>query len=438
MANPNPKGINGAGPEEEAAAGRRASIWDNRFFLLVLAAMGALVLWNMVTLVFDPRSSIDKTDGTVNFNYSTSTYVAQGLSIVDTEDVGSVRVKFEGNGTVIGGISASDYVIYPDYSSVKGPGATTLKLQVRITNASYSGVTATVVSPRYVDVVFDTVGEKVIPVQVESSGIEVAEGYVLNRTSVVPAEVTLSGPVSELEKINGVFASVSVEDVLTDSRTQAAMLELRDENGNPYTPEYVTLDNDAASVTLTVHQVRELPLVIDFIDAPANFDTSSLKYTLSQEKMTVQGPAKTLSNLTELSVASFDLGQSFAFDRDYPLPVELPAGLESQDGLTTVTLSFDTSGMASKTVNVSNIKCINVPLNYDVEPLTDRVQGVVLYGPKEEVEALSAQSVLAQIDCQSISVSAGQQTMPVSIQIPASTRIFATGSYTVQCLVRSK
>lgn len=433
MTDPKPKD----GTKDEAVVGRRASIWDNRVFLLLLAALGALVMWNLVTLVFDPRSTTERSSR-VDFTYGTSGYTTQGLDIVQTEDVGSVRVQFEGNGTVIGGIQTSDFVIYPDYSSVKGAGEATLKLLVRITNTTYSGVTAKVLGPQYVDVVFDTVSEKVIPVQVEPSDVRIADGYVLNRTAAVPAEVVLTGPVSELDKINGVFAKVTVEDELTDSRTITSMLELRDENGNPYTPEYVTLDTDAASVTLTVYQVRELPLVIDFINTPSNFDVSSLKYTLSQEYMTVQGPAKTVSTLTQLSVASFDLGQSFAFDRDYPLPVELPAGLESQDGLTTVTLSFDTSNMASKTLNVGNIKCVNVPLNYDVDPLTERVQGVVLYGPKEEIEALSADSVVAQIDCQSISVSAGQQTMPVSIQIPASTRIFATGSYTVQCLVTSK
>ncbi|MGN0975697.1 MAG: YbbR-like domain-containing protein, partial [Gemmiger sp.] len=424
-------------PKKDTPRKEHASIWDNRAFLWIVAAVAALILWNLVTLVFDPRTTVFR-NNTVDYSYNSSAYTVQGLSIVETSDVGSVRVQFEGNGTVIGNMNSADFVVYPDYSGVKGAGETTLKLLVRITNTSYSGVTAKVLSPQTVDVVFDTVGEKTVPVQVEANDIQVADNYVLNRTTAVPGEVTLTGPVSELEKINGVFAPVTVDGELTESRTITTMLELRDENGNAYTPEYVTLDNDAASVTLTVYEVKEFPLVIDFINAPNNFDTSSLKYTLSQQTLTVQGPAKTVDALSELSVASFDLGQSFAFDRDYTLQVELPAGLESQDGVSSVTLSFDTSEMGTKTLNVSNIKCINVPLNCDVEPLSDRVQNVILYGPKEEIDQLSAESVVAQIDCQSISVSAGQQTMPVTIQIPSSTRIFATGSYTVQCQVTSK
>ena len=103
-----------------------------------------------------------------------------------------------------------------------------------------------------------------------------------------------------------------------------------------------------------------------------------------------------------------------------------------------MTLSFDTSDMASTTLNISNIRLINVPSNYDMEILSSLVSGVELYGPQEEIEELSADSVVAQIDCQSISLTVGQQTIPVTIQIPSSTRIFATGSYTVQCEVTAK
>ena len=66
------------------------------------------------------------------------------------------------------------------------------------------------------------------------------------------------------------------------------------------------------------------------------------------------------------------------------------------------------------------------------------VSNVTLYGPAAEIEELSADSIVAQIDCQSLNLTVGQQTIAVSIQIPSSSCIFATGSYTVQCEVTSK
>ena len=231
---------------------------------------------------------------------------------------------------------------------------------------------------------------------------------------------------------------VTAGEALSDSVTLDTPLEMRDENGDVITPQYTTMDADTAEISLNVLQVRELPLVVDFIGLPAGFDTSSLSYTLDRQTMRVAGPARTISTLTELSVASLDLGQNFAFDRDYQLNVELPDGIVSQDGVNTVTLTFDTSGMDTTTLNISNIRVINVPSDVNVEVLSSLVSNVQLYGPAEEIATLGADSIVAVVDCQSISVTTGQQTLPVSIQIPSSSRSFAVGSYTVQCEITTQ
>jgi hypothetical protein len=54
------------------------------------------------------------------------------------------------------------------------------------------------------------------------------------------------------------------------------------------------------------------------------------------------------------------------------------------------------------------------------------------------MEELSADSILAQVDCQNLAVSVGQQTVAASIQVPSSSHIFAVGNYTVQCQASSQ
>lgn len=417
----------------------KKSLFDNKPVLIVISLAAAVLVWLLVTMVFDPQTNITVRNVEVNYSYDSTKYTAQGLDIVEKTDVSNAVVQFEGNGTIIGDIKSSDFVVYPSYSNVKGAGEISLSLLVRITNSQFSsGISATVVSPKTVRVVFDTVSEKNLPVEVDSSGVTVKDGYALTNKAAVPAEVTLKGPTKELDAVVKAVAHVSADQPLDDSTTVESLLELQDADGNPVTTQYTTLDNESASVTLTVYAVRELPLTIDFINTPVGFDTASLNYTLSQKTLRVAGPVKTINSLSELSVVSFDLAQQFAFNRDYQMQVELPAGLVSQDGVSTVTLSFDTTNMGTRTLNVANIRCINVPSNYDITPLTDRVTGVVLYGPEAELEALSADSVVAQVDCQSLTVSTGQQTMPASISVPSSSRIFATGSYTVQCEIDGK
>lgn len=423
----------------QSSAGRN-SPWNHPAFSMLLALLCGFIAWTVVTVYVDPQGSVTVQDVPINYANSASTYTSQGLDIVEKPDIETVDVKVTGNSTIIGNIQNSDIMVYPSYAGVSGAGKVTLRLQARLVNTTdFPGnIECLVENPKTIDVVFDEVSEKTLPITVDASAVSVADGYMLNKTTAVPAEITLRGPTTELDQVASVVATVPGDGELSDTTTVPATLELRDENGETFTPQYTTMDSDTANVTLTIYQVRELPLVVDFIGTPTNFDTKSLKYSLSQDTLRVAGPARTVSALEELTVTDFDLAREFELGRDYQRLVELPAGIVSLDGVTSVTLSFDTEDMASTTLNISNIKPINVPSNYEIEVLSSLVSGVTLYGPADEIEAISADSVVAQIDCQSVNLTVGQQSIPVTIQIPSSTRVFSTGSYTVQCEVVAK
>ena len=401
-------------PEEKSKHG----IWDIPLVRIIVAVFCAIITWFVVTMYFDQEGNVTVMVDEISYTYQASTYTSLGLDLVETPQTGNISVRVEGSTTVIGNITGSDIMVYPRYSTVRGAGEVTLDLAARFVSFDYDNfnIDLTVENPTNITVVFDEVSEKVLPVTADTSQIEIADGFSLNRVSPVPAEVTLTGPTSELEQVASVAAVVPAQSRLNDSVTLEAPLEMRDANGDVITPEYTTMDAETAD----------------------RHNVSSLHYTLDRETLRVAGPARIIGDLTELSVASLDLGQSFAFGRDYQLRVELPEGIVSQDGVTTVTLTFDTSDMDTTTLNVSNIRVINIPSDVDVEVMTNRVSDVVLYGPADELANLSADSVLAQVDCQSISVTAGQQTLPVSIQIPSSGHIFAVGNYSVQCQVTTR
>ena len=428
---------NNAAPKP--AAGRR-SLWNYPLFSMLLALLCGFIAWLVVTVYFDPQNTIVISDVPINYANSASTYTALGLDIVERPETETADVSVSGNTTIIGNLDASDILVYPSYAGVTGAGRVTLRLQARVANTTdFPGdIDCSVVNPQSIDVVFDEVSEKTLPITVDASNVTVADGYMLNRTTAVPSEITLRGPNSELDHIDSIVATVAEMTDLADTTTVPATLELRDDTGAPFTPQYTTMESETANITLTVYQVRELPLTVDFIGVPSNFDTDSLRYTLSQKTLRVAGPARVIGALNELTVSDFDLAREFEPGRDYQRLVELPAGVVSVDDVTSVTLSFDTSDLASTTLNLSQIRAINVPSGYEVEILSSVVNDVTVYGPADEIESLSADSVIAQIDCQSVNLTVGQQTIPVTIQIPSSTRMFATGSYTVQCEVVAK
>lgn len=414
------------------------NLWGDRRFLLLLSLGIALLLWIYVTMVVMPNTTTTLSGVPVDFDYDSAKYTTLGLDIVN-EPSYTVDLSLSGDGSVLGAASASDFVVYPDYSSVKGAGAQTLNLNVRIVNQDLEGrVTATIErGRRTVDVVFDTILTKTLPVTVETGGLRIAEGYSLNRVTSSPAEITLTGPSGEVSQVASVVATLSVEGELRESQLVQVPVQLRDSEGKALELPYTTLEDEIVDVTASVYKQVELPLVVNFINVPSYFDVNTLKYSLSQETLQVSGPEKVVSTLTELSVGSFDLS-TFSLEKDYQMNVQLPSGLVSDENISSVTLSFDTTGMSERSFNVSQISVINVPANYQIEATTKRINNVVLVGPEEDLEQLTAGNIEARINAEDLQVSVGSQTVAVEILVPSNPRVFAIGTYTVTCNITSR
>ena len=179
MANPNKPGVPGA---KGAAPKGPRTIWDNPIFTMALAIILGFVTWTIVTVFIDPQGSKIVANVPINYTSGASTYTAQGLDIVEKPDIEGVTVKVEGNSTIIGNIQNSDIMVYPSYAGVSGAGKVTLRLQARVTNTTdFPGdIDCTVESPETIDVVFDEVSEKTIPVTVDASAVPISTGYMLN------------------------------------------------------------------------------------------------------------------------------------------------------------------------------------------------------------------------------------------------------------------
>ena len=413
-------------------------LWGDRRFLLLLSLGIAVLLWLYVTMSVMPNTSTTLSGVPVDFDYDSAKYTTLGLDIVN-EPSYTVDLSLSGDGSVLGAARASDFVVYPDYSSVKGAGSQTLNLNVKIINPDLENrVTATIErGRRTVDVVFDTILTKTLPVTVETSGLHIAEGYSLNKVSSSPSEITITGPSTEVSQVTAVVAPLSMEGELSESQLVQVPLEMRDANGKTLDLPYTTMEDDIVDVTVSVYKQVELPLVVNFINVPGYFDVNTLPYSLSQETLLVSGPERVVNNLTELSVGSFDLS-TFSLDKDYQMNVELPDGIVSNENVSSVTLSFDTTGMSERSFNVSQISVINVPANYQVEVTTKRLNNVVLVGPEEDLEQLSAGSIEARINAEDLQVAVGTQTVAVQIQVPSNPRVFAIGTYTVTCNITSR
>ena len=419
--------------------GQNRSPLEDRRIRLALAALLAVFLWVAVTTVVQPGTNITLHNVPVDYTYESSVYTSRGLSIVDAPER-TVNLNISGDGYTIGELTGEDFVVYPDCSSVRSSGTKNLQLRVRCINSAVAGNISVAIADvnSTVDIVFDVVEEKTLPIQVNTRYLTIADGYILYSTAASNETVTLTGPSSELAGVASCTAEVSYSGMLDDSVTVETDLRFYSATGQEIDFEYVTMDHGAVDVTLTVYKTAQLPINVRFVNTPPNFDDSVLIYSLSQTALRVAGPAATVDNLTELAVGTIDLS-TFALDKVYEMPITLPSGIVSLDNVDTVTVSFNCSAMATKTLNIpaENVEVINLPPTYQLTVESDRLMNVTLCGPAAVLEGLTADQVVARIDADDFAVALGQQNIACSIYVPADGRVFALGSYAVQCMIES-
>ena len=421
----------------KAAISPTKSILGDRRIRLLLSVIGAIIAWMAVTIVVQPGTTTTITNVPVDFTYDSSAYTSRGLSIVSAPEK-SVNLKLSGDGYTIGGLSASDFVVYPDWSSVRDSGEKTLRLQVRSQSALLTGVSVSIDGDNTVDVVFDVVEEKTLPIQVTTNYLSIADGYILYGTDVSKETVTLSGPSSELSEVETCTAEVTHNGDLTDSVTLDTPLRFYTRSGKEIKFDYTTLEAESVEVTLQVYKIATLPVTVSFINAPRDFDSSVLSYALSKKTLNVAGPETQIDRLSSLSIGTIDLS-TFALNKVYEMPIELPTGIHLLDNLTSITVSFDSSRLETKTMNLPSacVQVVNLPSTYTLTVETERLMNVTLCGPSGSLEALTPEQVVIEIDADDFSVALGQQNIACRLYVPSNGKIFALGSYVMQCKIES-
>ena len=401
----------------------KRNLLNDRRIRLLLSLLGAVIAWMAVTIVVQPGTTTTIYNVPVDFTYDSAAYTSRGLSIVNAEEK-TVNLKLSGDGYTIGSLSANDFVVYPDWSSVRDSGEKSLRLQVRSQSTLLTGVSVSIDGDNTVDVVFDVVEEKTLPIQVTTNYLKIADGYILYGTDISKETVTLSGPSTELSKVETCTAEVTYNGELT-SRGEVEF-------------EYTTLETDSVEVTLQVYKLATLPVEVSFINAPRDFDPSVLVYSLSKKTLNVAGPESQVDRLSTLSVGTIDLS-TFALDKVYEMPIELPSGIRLLDNISSITVSFDSSRLETKTMNLpaSCVQVINLPSTYTLTVETERLMNVTLCGPAGSLEALNPEQVVIEIDADDFHVAIGQQNIACRLYVPANDKIFALGSYVVQCKIES-
>ncbi len=401
----------------------------------VISVIIAIFIWFAVETVIEPGST-QVYSVPVDFTFNDAAYKSQGLSVVSLPSK-TVNVTIQGDGTILGGVSESDILVYPDYSSVKGEGEYSLRLVVR--NAGTKRFDIVNDNLGYIDLTFDKFVTSTYNISTNVTGIEIAEGYYMDVPVISPQTVTITGPDKSVSRVASVVANITLDEIRSESAIVTSRLSYLDEAGSIIETDDITADIEQVEVTIPIYRIVELPLTVEFTNVPTGFDPAVLQATLSNKTIRIAGSSSQIDSLTSISAGIIDL-TTFELDEEIILNITLPESVKNVDGLQSVTVNFSgISNYTTKTITVTEIQTVNVPSNVEITFPSEQINSVTLIGDADELDALSDTSVVGVVDFSptNLGVSNGQQTTPVQIVVPSGETVFAIGNYTILCNVKT-
>lgn len=352
-----------------------------------LSLVVAVLLWMYVVNNKDDDIKRDYTQIGVQV-LGVDTLRSNGLTIIGGADT-KVNVKLIGKRDKIVNVTKDKLVATVDVSNITAAGTYNLSYLV---NTNTDGVQVLDKNPTQFELVIDRIVTKSVPVELDVQGT-LPEGYLLEDTAMMPDAVDVQGPEKELENISHAVATLNVSE-LKQTTTVKLTYVLMNEKGSPVNMTNLITPSPSISVTATVRKAGDVPLIIDVTPIPG-VPESAISYTIEPASIRVTGSTETLATINNIKLGSVSLATLVEQGKnEMTFPLILPNGVTAEDAPAQVTVKFDLSGIAQKTVQVPGEQfTTHEGFTYQTESIS-----IKLVGTEQAINALTAADLIVDFD----------------------------------------
>ncbi|MBE6973673.1 MAG: hypothetical protein E7440_07350, partial [Ruminococcaceae bacterium] len=360
------------------------SIKESKWLYILLSILIATSIWMYVRAGEDPEME-NRVRGIPVTVAGDRVLENQGL-MIDAISHQTVSLTWKGSWRDIGTLDKGTVSVSVDVSRITEPGVYELDYAVNYPpHVATSAFSLQNKAPEKITVTVSEIYSQKFDIHPLLKG-SVASGYQAGDFIVEPQTVMISGVRQKVSRIDRVQVVLERKE-MKESFSGDLPLRLLDEKGQELDTDGLRFSADSAYTVLPVVVVKEIPLIVNFIDG-GGATGEDIKYTIEPKTITVSGPEKDMLHLNELSLGSIDLAQVMDTVTE-EFPIYLPAELKNVSGLASASVKVTISGLTTKAFEVSNIELTNVPKGYKAA-LTTRVRTIVLRGTKSELDKVSA------------------------------------------------
>lgn len=406
-------------------------LFYNDKIVLLISFLLAIVAWVTVAIFASPAT----------------TRVIQGVKVVIDKNVPSqfglevfgeseftVDVTVKGKKYLISSASltADDIIVTAQTNNVDSAGKRTLTLKAESASGS-TDYTISSISSKTIDVYFDTAKtvEMVIKPLVVADGFNVvADGFTSGDINLSETAVTISGPSTEVNRIESVVAKLVLDGPLSSNKSaDASIVPLTDDGKSNF--QYLTMSIDKVVLTIPVLQQKELKTTVTFKNAPDNYVVTPLDYKVSPSKDYFNISVDDYGKTNDFSIGTIDFKTLSPSNHVFSFDTKTLA-LSKESSTDTFTVDVDMSGITQEYVTYSSKKIkVNNPkkITYNISGLN---KSIVVVGTEKDLESITEDDIRVEIDLSELEIRKGQSvTVPAVVSVKSAS-CWVYGTYSVE------
>lgn len=397
----------------------------NNKFLLVLSLLISLTIW--VYMSYGNSSDTNVTLSNIPIQIELSDEARNsGLQIFSgTEQTASITVT--GSRATLGSVNESDVTVTAAANTISSAGSYTLPVSATKTNPSSNFQLTSTVVPSTINVVVDYLRESTFQIQ-ENVVYRVADGYYAS-TSLATKSIVISGPQTEISKIDKVSAIAEIRGALTDSSTTDADIVLYDKDGNEMSTDLLTMDFKTVKATVSVLPEKTVDVKLKFTNKPKGLEITDDMVSIEPSSILLAGSKDILDKTDYVNLEVIDFSnlknERVTFDA---LGIDIPSDCKNISNSTTAKVTLDLSGLSSKKFTVDNFTVNGLSDKYSSE-VTQKSISVAVIGPESQIDDLDTDSITGVIDVSNSNGTTGSVQMPVSFKFSGADSCWAYGTY---------
>lgn len=272
---------------------------DNNKFVFLFSLVAAFIVWVTVAMYASPdvKSTISVP---ITIDMDNGVITKNGYQIFGTYN-NSVDITVSGPRYLISKLTADDIAAVARTSDVDSSGISNLPIKASVlTNSDEISIVDMSVSS--VTVYFDTLETKKFDVEVDKSKLTeaVSDGYILHDVTPLTTSVALSGPKTEIDKVNRVVVAPETDGVLVSSKTVDTLVSLEGSRAVDTVSinEYIHFE-ETIKVHISVWQKVNLPLSVK-IDGSSD----DISYTVSPGNADLYVDTENLATIDSIAIAT--------------------------------------------------------------------------------------------------------------------------------------